>query len=341
MKAEFSDMSRQKLTLSLDSLALLLYCSAFYESGFKPFSTKEWLELEKTLRYSQLKRPAALLSLKYEAIMINLEIDEEVALKIAAMNKGIPILLNQLMNLENMGIFVTTKYEDNYPTVLRKKMKRNAPLILYYSGDIRLLKDSLVGVSGPIRSNRRIDLNTKSVIIKLCNEDYTLISCGNRGVEKLSIKQQLRMGGKVVQFVCSNLITASKEYARPIKNGQMLLMSAVFPFSDFDLIHAIERNQYVFCLSEVMIVMYSQINSGGIWLSAIQNFKEKWTRLAAIMDDEFYGNARLIELGAIGLTMDMIHSPLTLADLLEQEDHSDVEEKIYDQISIYEFMKGE
>ena len=70
----------------------------------------------------------------------------------------------------------------------------------------------------------------------------------------------------------------------------------------------------------------------------MQNFKEKWTRLIAIMDDEFYGNGRLVELGAIGLTMEMIESPLTFTDLLEQIEEEIVEEDPYDQLSIFDFL---
>ncbi len=338
MKNEWNDLNHQRLRLSLDSIALLLYCSEFYDCDELPMSVTEWNDLEKMLRASQLKRPAALLALEYEAIMINLDIDEELAYKIASRNKGIAFLLEQLQRLESLGVLVTTKYEEEYPYLLKRKMKKNMPLILYYSGDITMLKDPLVCVAGPIRSNRRIDQNTRAVISKLNEEAYTLISCGNRGVETLAMKHQLRIGGKAVNFLCGNIIIEMKEYLRPIKNGQMLLVSAVYPFANFDLVHAIDRNQYVFSLSEVAIIMYSQINSGAVWLSAMQNFTQRWTKLAAIMDDEFYGNARLIELGAIGLTMDMIQSPLTLSELLDQEEEKIKETESYDQISIYEFL---
>lgn len=338
MKNEWNDLSHLKLRLTLDSIALLLYCSEFYDCEEIPMNIAQWNELERKLRASQLKRPAALLSLEYEAIMINLDIEEELGYKISVRNKGLAFLLEQLQRLESLGVLVTTKYEEEYPYLLKKKMKKSTPLILYYSGDIRLLNNPLICVAGPIRSNRRIDQNTRAVVSKLNNEEYTLISCGNRGVETLAIKQQLRVGGKVVQFICGNIISEMKKYLRPIRNGQMLLVSAVYPFSNFDLVHAIDRNQYVFSLSEVAIIMYSQINSGAVWLSAMQNFKQKWTKLAAIMDDEFYGNARLIELGAIGLTMDMIHSPLTFSELLDQEEENKEEEISFDQISIYEFL---
>lgn len=338
MKTEFNDRSHQNLTLCLDSLALLLYGSELYESNDLPLTTKEWLDLERTLRYSKFKKPAALLSLEYETMIIDLDIEPELAMRLFNRNQGISKLLNQLYRFESMGIFITTKYEDSYPVLLHKKMKKDAPLILYYSGDITLLSQPMMGVTGPTRTNKRMDANTKIVTNKLYEEGYVLIGCHQKGIEEKALKQQLRLGGKGITFVCDHYLKEMKEYKKQIKNGQLLLVSAHLPFSNFDVVHAIDRNQYVFCFAEAMIVMYSQINSGVVWLSAMQNFKQKWTKLAAVVDDEFYGNARLIELGAVGLTMDMIQSPLMMTELLEQEEPEKIEDPTYDQLSIFEFI---
>lgn len=335
---EINYMSPQKLSLCLDSIALLLYCGELVDCGEAPINIKEWEVLERKIKRSQIKRPAGLLSLGFEAIMINLEIEEELAMRITMMNKLLPNLLEQLLNLEMLGVFVMTKYEDNYPSSLKNKLKKEAPLILYYTGNIDLLNSDMICISGPSKSDRRIDSNTKKVVRKISNEGLTLISCGNRGVEKFSIKQQLKQGGRVVDFICGNIIQEMKEYIKPLKSGQMLMISAHHPFASFDLVQAIDRNQYVFILSKVAIIMYSQINSGAVWLVAMQNFTQKWTKLVAIMDDEFYGNARLVEHGAIGLTMDMLELDVPLFDLLEQVEEQPVQKEEYDQLSIYHFL---
>lgn len=338
---EINYNTQPRLNLSLDSIALLLYCGELVDIDEPSMSQKEWLELEKKLKHSQIKRPAGLLSLAFEAIMINLDIEEELAMRITLFNKRLSKLLEQLLNLEMLGVLVTTKYEQNYPINLKLKLKKHTPLILYYTGNIQLLYDDMVCVAGPIKSTRRIDQNTRQLVMKLCKEGLTLISCGNRGGEKFSIKQQLKYGGKVVDFICGNIIQEMKEYAKPLKNGQMLMMSAHHPLASFDLVHAIDRNQYVFILSKASIIMHSQINSGAVWLVAMQNFSQKWTKLVAIMDDEFYGNARLVEHGAIGLTMDMLELDIPLFDLIEQDKEHIIEKETYDQLSIYQFLGEE
>ena len=103
MKNEWNDLNHQRLRLSLDSIALLLYCSEFYDCDELPMSVTEWNDLEKMLRASQLKRPAALLALEHEAIMINLDIDEELSHKIASRNKGIAFLLYQYRAIQQAG----------------------------------------------------------------------------------------------------------------------------------------------------------------------------------------------------------------------------------------------
>ncbi len=328
-----------KLVLTLDSLALLLYCSELYDCDETPLTTKQWYYLEKKLRQSPLKRPAALLGLDDVNIAMNLEIDEALALKLANMNQCIRSLLYQLEKMETLGIYVTTKYEDSYPAVLKKKMKRKMPLILYYSGDINLLNSEMIYVSGPIKSNKNIDVNTRAIVQKIYQENYTLISSGSRGVEKLSIRTQIKNGGKVVNFVCGNLLKESQGFTKPIRTGQMLLLSARHPFASFDLSEAIDRNQYIYCMSQLVIVVYSQINAGATWLSAILNMSSHWTRLAAVVDDEFYGNARLIELGACPLTMEMIKSDVPLMEMCEQTEVEEKQPVLYDQLSIYDFLK--
>lgn len=339
MKIEYNDYTKIKGTLKLDSFAILLYCGRIYECEAEPFSTREWQELEKKIRASQLKSVSTLITSKAETLRIKLELEEEDINRILCFNKGLYFLFQQLQELEGMGMFVTTKYEDNYPDQLKRKKKKEMPAILYYCGNINNLSVPAIGVTGPKKTNKRIDNNTKEIITKLSGEGYALVCCGSRGVEKNASRQMLKNGGKTIQVTCGNYWNEIRENAKYLKNGQMLLVSANSPFEDFNLVDAIDRIQYAFCLTDYTIVMHSQINLGSIWMVAIQNFKEKWTKLVAVVDDEFHGNARLVESGAIGITMDMINSTLALTDIFEQGEIEIKKEKVVDQASIYDFLE--
>ena len=328
-----------KLTLSLDSIALLLYCSELYFSEEEPLNEKEWDDLEKKIKKSSLKRPAGLLGLDHESIMKLVGIEEKLALKLEKMNHMLNDLMAALFKLEKSEIGIITKYEEEYPVNLKNKLKKKYPMILYYIGNYELLKTPMVYLTGPIKINEKMNNNTKKIVHRMVDEGYTLITSNTRGCEGTALKEQLKSGGKVVEFSCENILTSKKQHAKAIKAGEMLILTARHPFATFDLIKAIDRNQYIYTLSEMGIIVYSSINSGATWLSAIMNINNKYTKLAAVVDDEFYGNARLIELGAYPITMDMIDSDMSLEEMCEDKEEI-IEDPIhYDQLSIYDFLQ--
>ena len=64
--------------------------------------------------------------------------------------------LSVLNNLEGNGINVTTKYEDNFPKLLTKHLKKRAPLYVFYCGNIELVGEgiSLMGLNKVTKKNR-------------------------------------------------------------------------------------------------------------------------------------------------------------------------------------------
>lgn len=327
-----------QLSLTLDSIALLLYCSELYFNEERPMNEKEWEYLEKKVKHSEIKTPAGLLGLDYSSIIELLDIEDDFAKRLAQMNTKLADLMVQLAKIESYDIGIVTKYEERFPLQLREKMKKDYPMILYYIGNFELLKTPSIYITGPIKTNTIINKNTRKITEKLQDENYTLITSHSRGTESLAVNTQLKNGGKVVEFSCENMLESKKRHAKAIKNGQMLIISARHPFATFDLIRAIDRNQYIYCLSKAALVVYSSINAGAAWLSAIQNINNKYTKLAAIVDDEFYGNAKLIELGAYPITMEMIDSDISLEDMLEEKEEVIARPTYFDQLSIFEFL---
>ena len=86
-----------------------------------------------------------------------------------------------------------------------------------------------------------------------------------------------------------------KTYAKPIREGKLVLMSAVDPFAYFNVTNALDRNIYVCGLSELQFITASHINSGGVWFTTIQNFHYHWTKQLVLDDDRYNGNIRLLE----------------------------------------------
>ena len=67
--------------------------------------------------------------------------------------------------------------------------------------------------------------------------------------------------------------------------------------------------------------------------------KYRWSKILAIVDDEFYGNAKLVEAGAIPVTMERVTSETTIEQLtnVNKEELKGLVKP--SQLSIYEFME--
>jgi len=328
-----------KIRLNLDSIALLLFCSDIVSDSSKPLTQDEWFEIERRLKTSSLKEPSRLFGMSKDALIQILQIDEYIAYKMIARASIYDKLMYALHNLQNEGINITTKYEENYPSCLTQSLKKRAPLFLYYIGDLSLLKN-MVSIVGPQQSERRLQNFTRNLVRKLYDEDKVLVSSGAKGIETYALKLYLKLGGKTVCFVSDHMLDKKQSYHRQIKDNQLLLLSAVDPYAFFNVTNALDRNIYVCGLSDYQFVTASHINSGGIWFTSIQNFHYHWTTQIVYEEARYNGNIRLLEMGALKISNDDVLSLLTIDQIVEKNKSVNiVEEIMVDQMSIYEFIE--
>ena len=327
-----------RIQLNLDSLAVLLFCGDLVVDNTAPLTQEEWYDVERKLKGSAKKSPSKLFGMNKDTLTQIFGIDEYIAYKMIARFQTLNALLFALANLENEGIYITTKYEDNYPQCLLTSLKKRAPLFLYYVGDLSIAKN-MVSIVGLQQMEKRLNSFTKNLVTKIYDEERTLVSSGLKGIDSYALKVQLQLGGKAVCFVSDHLFDKKKTYAKHIKEGRLLLMSAVDPFAYFNVTNALDRNIYVCGLSELQFITATHINSGGVWFTTIQNLHYHWTKQLVLDDDRFNGNIRLLEMGAIKVTYDDILSLLTLDQIVEKNEVIEKEEEIViDQMSIYEFL---
>lgn len=327
-----------RIQLNLDSLAVLLFCGDLVVETTAPLTQEEWFDVEKKLKSSSKKSPAKLFGMNYDTLTQILEIDEYIAYKMISRLNNLDRLLFSLHNLENEGIYVTTKYEDNYPQKLLTSLKKRAPLFLYYVGDLSIM-NNMVSIVGPQIMEKRLTSFTKNLVTKIYDEEKTLVSSGLKGIDSYALKTHLQLGGKAVVFVSDHMFDKKKSYARYIKDNKLVVISAVDPYAYFNVTNALDRNTYVCGLSDIQFVTASHINSGGIWFTSIQNFHFKWTKQLVLDDDHYNGNIRLIEMGAVKVSYEDILSLLSIEQIVEKNDVIEEEEEILvDQMSIYEFL---
>ena len=327
----------ERMMLNLNSLATLLFTCDLHLYQDVALSLDEWTVVEKNLKVHGLNGPGCLFGLSSEELMDILDIPEYSAYKMSRRMQSMNIFLKYLYEYEEFGIRLITKYDDEYPRVLLKKMKKHAPLYLFVIGQIPREFNG-VTVVGLQEVSKKEKGYVKKIVDKIINEDKWLISNDSKGVDQIAFDYTLHHHGKVISFVCNNIKEKAQEYKRYIRSGHLVLLSANDPIKRFTVTQAIDRNSYVCGLSKFQVVVSSKINSGATWFTLMHNMHHNWT-VSLVLDNECFGNQRLLEMKTTPIYIRDILSNTSFEMIYEENRNKDVEEEInIDQMSIFEFI---
>ena len=105
----------------------------------------------------------------------------------------------------------------------------------------------------------------------------------------------LDKGGTVVGILADSLLRASssKMYRSHLRSQDLVLISPFNPEAGFTVGKAMQRNKYIYCLSDRALVVHSGIK-GGTWEGAIENMKKQWVPIWVRRDSDGSGNAALL-----------------------------------------------
>ena len=113
--------------LSEDGQIMLLLCSSLAlpgkgaETEVAPFKLSEWNQLERKIRESSLKHPAALHGRSADELCKALALPTDEAKRIARLLEFAGRLSLELENLFERGIWAVTRLDELYPASLRGK----------------------------------------------------------------------------------------------------------------------------------------------------------------------------------------------------------------------------
>ena len=210
------------------------------------------------------------------------------------------VLSLYIEDLRKKGVNITTIYEEDYPEVLKNKLGRKAPLILYYAGDLSLLNYRLIGFVGSRDCDDEAKRFTRKMVQNLVLENYGVVSGGARGIDSISEEKALNNSGIAVSIVSDSLLKKIKDpfKRRKIISGDYLMISPFNPSIEFQAYNAMARNKYIYILSEAVVVVSSS-DSGGTWTGAVENLKHNYQKMYVRFDSSVpIGNKKLISLGA-------------------------------------------
>ncbi len=245
----------------------------------KPLTTREWSELERKLELGSIdaaKLPG-LTSAQMEAV---LQIDKGEADRIARLLARSSILQQELGRLEELGIWLITRLDEDYPSRLMERLGRAAPLMLYGAGEARLLNQP-----------------------GHCAQSNLIVySGGARGVDKTAMGAALASGGSAAGLLADSLEKAvrASDVRAAIEESHLVLATPYSPQTSFNVGTAMARNKLIYALADFALVVASDAEKGGTWAGAEEALAAGWVPVFVVDGPEVpEGNRLLLKRGAI------------------------------------------
>ena len=292
------------MNTSLQTQAVLLLTVWFTKLAKdepKPLTPTEWGRFAAWLK-SQEKSPEALLTSADPADCLQGWLDPSITPdRIRHLLGRSGALGLALERWQRAGLWVMTRSDADYPSRLKKRLKLEAPPVLFGCGNRQLLDQGGVAVVGS-RAARAEDLNfTSRLGAEIAAQGFSVVSGGAPGVDETAMLGALEKDGTAIGVLAENLLRAalSAKYRQGLMSKNLVLVSPFNPEAPFNVGNAMARNKYIYCLADAGVVIATSKESGGTWSGAIEDLKNGWVPLwVKEHDDPASGNAALIQRGA-------------------------------------------
>src|SRR5690554_566985 len=174
--------------LTKDSLAIVLLCSNLglnlKDPDFvKPYTLQQWNKLAGRLIHSHLHSPKAFFETSPEVWRKELNLDDNEINRLSRLLARAGQVGVEIEQLQSEGIYLTTRAEDNYPQQLKKVLKMKSPSLLYYAGNMELVKNPLVAVVGSRKPDQDALNFTKNLADKCVKCGLGIVSGGAKGID--------------------------------------------------------------------------------------------------------------------------------------------------------------
>lgn len=288
------------MKISDNAMTAILLCSFIgmnHDGDAKPLTLKEWNELlDRVVQNKQ--QPSTIMDQNF---LKDIGYSPEYIERIKRLIYRGGTVAFALEELEKKGIGIVTQFDTDYPILIKRKLKRKAPPILFYSGDIGLAKKIGIGVVGSRNVDEEGIRFTQKLVEKAAREHLIIYSGGAKGIDTVSEKAALEYGSAAVSFVADSLLSKirKKDILDAVINKKHLLLSDVKPDAGFSAARAMNRNKYINASSYGTFVAASDYNTGGTWAGATEALKNRWTKVFVWQNERYEGNRKLIEKGAV------------------------------------------
>ena len=279
-------------------LLLTSHLSKPKKDSFRPLTPREWGRFSKWLKDSLLV-PEDLLSGNVSEKLSGWS-DEKISIdrleSLISRGASLSIAMEKWLRA---GLWVLTRSDPDYPNFLKDRLRLDAPALLFGSGNRSLLKGGGLAVVGS-RKISEDDLNFSKILGQFTAQDgHTIVSGGAKGVDETAMLGALEVEGTVIGVLADSLLRASlsAKYREHLVANNLVLVSPFYPEAGFNVGNAMQRNKYIYCLSNAAFVVQSG-TSGGTWNGAMENIKKNWVPIWVRKSDApSLGNEQIVQKG--------------------------------------------
>jgi DNA processing protein len=221
--------------------------------------------------------------------------------------------------LQHEHIHLISVLNPAYPSLLKSSLGRShIPPVLFFMGDLELLARQTIAIIGSRNASESSLAFTRAVAQYLSQQDSNVISGNARGVDRTAYEGATSTSDGYTTLVLPHGIhklskTQMRDLQPRIETGNVLLLSQFHPDAQWVVSRAMERNNVVTGLAQVVIVAESD-SKGGTWEGANGALKQGRRVYVRQSDDRTLlpGNGLLLEKGGYPLAWPTD----TIADML-------------------------
>ena len=260
---------------SLNTQAILLLTAPLIlgrerRSSPKPLTAGEYNRLARRLQ--ELRRqPADLLSNGAQTLLEECRLDLDRERLDRLLDRGF-LLSQAIERWRTRALWVTSRADAEYPQRLKKRLREQAPPVLYGCGDHDDLDRGGVAVVGSRNVDDSLIGYTEGVGRLAAEARRTLVSGGARGIDQAAMRGALDAGGTVACVLADGLERAAtrREHRDAVMDGRLVLICPYDPAAGFLVGHAMQRNKLIYALSDAALVVSAEFEKGGTWTGAVE-----------------------------------------------------------------------
>ena len=193
----------------------------------------------------------------------------------ALLNRG--FLLSQAVERwQTRGIWVVSRADAAYPPLLKKRLKNDAPSVLYGCGPQEIMHTRSFAIVGSRDVTELLIDYTQGTAALVSGAGLTVVSGGARGVDRAAMNGALEAGGHVVGVLPGDLerTVMNREHRNLLLEERLALVSPFDPSQRFTVAQAMQRNKVIYALAEAGLVVNADLDRGGTWAGAVEQLRK-------------------------------------------------------------------